>query len=122
MLPTSHCNSYEEFLAALEQLQQTVSLTNPIDKTTLEKSFPQVQQLFFGKILNLSNEDLAPATASELQSYLTEIHRQMRLLQMDVLFLQASRQVTTANSRQATISDRIKMLINYSQRILAISN
>ena len=58
-----------------------------------------------------------PATPLE-QSYLTEIHKQLRLLGMDIKFLQASRVLATAQTRQTAASDRINTLIRYCDALL----
>lgn len=52
------------------------------------------------------------------QSYLTEIHKQLRLLGTDVTFLQASRQPATAEARQTAAIARLNTLIGYCGALL----
>jgi hypothetical protein len=53
------------------------------------------------------------------QSYLTEIHKQMRLLTIDLRFLKASRQTATTETRRTQMSDHLGTLIHYCDAILA---
>jgi hypothetical protein len=53
-----------------------------------------------------------------LQSYQTEISKQLRLLEIDVIFLQGARQASTARHRLDAIGDRLRTLIEYSNAIL----
>lgn len=47
------------------------------------------------------------------QSYLTEFHRQLRLLGSDLAFLKAARQSATQTQRLAQIGDRLQALQRY---------
>lgn len=53
------------------------------------------------------------------QSMETEIHRLMKLLQMDMQFLQVSRQLTTVETRKEMIRDRANSLIRYCEAVLS---
>jgi hypothetical protein len=108
---------YQQFQYALRQLNITVTRPNP-DLASLHADFLEVQQMFQLRIMSTDLEQLDPAVVSQVQSYQTEINKQMRLLGMDVMFLQAARQPTTAYQRQAQMSDRIATLIRYCDALL----
>jgi hypothetical protein len=55
---------------------------------------------------------------SREQSYKTEINKQLRLLEVDMMFLQGAKQLTTLQSRLKTIEERIDTLIRYCQAII----
>jgi hypothetical protein len=121
MLPQFYRVRYQEFSQALEQLQQTAAPTN-LDRIPLHQRFEQVQQLFHQQILCLDTDELAPADIPRVQSYLTEINKQMRLLGMDITFLQAARQSATKEERLVQIGSRIQTLIGYCQAVLKLGN
>ncbi|MGE5659150.1 MAG: heterocyst frequency control protein PatD [Actinomycetota bacterium] len=116
MVSLDRQQDYRQFQQALKKLQSTVRPGN-LDRRALLAELRDVQQCFGNQILRPDSEERAPESPRE-QSYLTEIHRLLRLLGMDVTFLQASRQSATAEARQAAISDRINTLIRYCGALL----
>jgi hypothetical protein len=117
MLPPLHCQRYQEFQQALEQLHKTATATD-LQGVRLRDNLQNVQQLFESQIVHLSADDISPDYASRWQSFQTEIYKQMRLLQTDVMLLQASRSSTTSLSRASGLCDRINTLIQYCQALL----
>ncbi|NEO28644.1 MAG: heterocyst frequency control protein PatD, partial [Kamptonema sp. SIO4C4] len=64
-------------------------------------------------------EDRIPVEEqSSWQSIQTEINRTMRLLQTDVLFLQASRQMATRQQREQGCLQKIDKLIQFCHTLL----
>ena len=117
MLPSLHRQRYQVFQQALEQLLQSATATD-LEGGALRDSFENLQQLFKSQITSLSADDIPADYASRWQSFQTEIHKQMRLLQTDVMLLRASRTAATSRSRAAGASDRINTLIRYCQALL----
>lgn len=120
MLPNLHHQRYQEFLKALEQLQQTAAATQP-DVPRLRQRFLSVQQFFQQQIVSLDAGDLDPALEPRVRSYQTEMSKQVRLLGMDVIFLQAARQPGTVQERQLMLCDRIVSLQRYCDAILQLN-
>ncbi|MFB2975479.1 heterocyst frequency control protein PatD [Microseira sp. BLCC-F43] len=117
MLPQFYRDRYQEFFTAVVHLQQTVADDNP-NPTLLRQSCEQLQLLFQQQILSLDSDNLDPSVMSRVQSFLTELNKQMRLLSIDVTFLQASRQSATTQQRLAQIRSRIETLISYCNALL----
>ena len=127
MLPNSFRDRYHKFFLAIEHLQNSLnsypspsqSLENQpsaaisSDKLKLKQDFAQLQAVFSQEIANLSLEELDPTIASRLQSYLTEINKQLQLLGIDLTFLQASRQPETAQTKITQIRTRLQTITNY---------
>jgi hypothetical protein len=63
-------------------------------------------------------EDTDSPDMEREQSYLTEMSKQLRLLEIDVMFFQAARQASTAKARILAIRDRLTTLINYCNAII----
>lgn len=116
MLPKEHNQQYQKLSQHLNQFQKNVA-ERELGKILAINQ--EVQQLFETQIINLDNSELDPSIASQVQSYLTEIHKQLRLLNVDVTFLQASRNPQTTQTRLANISDRLETLKGYCLTILS---
>jgi hypothetical protein len=54
---------------------------------------------------------------SKVQQYLTEIHRQLRLLSADLSFYQAARTEALQQQRHRQLCDRLTQLLSYSHAI-----
>lgn len=118
MLAPTHRHHYHEFLTALEQLHHTAEKTANLQSDLLIAHFQEVQQIFTSPVKNLSGDEANAELGSRMQSYLTEIDRLMRLLQMDIMFLQAARNPATVQQRLSATRDRIKNLIGFAEAIL----
>lgn len=119
MLPTLHRQCYQEFQRVLEQLQTTTSDTE-IEDAKLRNASQTVQQLFQQQIATLNTDELAPNQFVRWQSLQTEIHKQMRLLQTDIMLLLASRQSSTAQRRTSEVRNRLNTLIQYCEALLQL--
>lgn len=118
MLPQDYQDRYQTLSQSLQTLQNQVTQANP-DPMKLRSQFLEAQQWFQQKIIGLDVDDqLEPADESTVRSYNTEINKHLRLLGMDLTFLQAAKQPTTAQQRQAQIRDRIQTLLAFCQNIL----
>lgn len=110
MLPNSYIGAYRELLILLQQLRDRVETDN---FELLQDNFSQIQQLFQQQIASLTGDELESDVFSQWQSVQTEIHRSLRLLQTDLMFLRSSRQATTSAARLKSVVDRLDKLIGY---------
>jgi hypothetical protein len=106
---------YQQFATKLEQLSSDFS-DNLLDVPTLRQRLLELQQLFIQEIAPLTDLN------SLQQSYQTEISKQLRLLEIDIMFLQGARQSATAQVRIKNIIERISTLIRYCQAIIQPEN
>ncbi|MGL4498014.1 MAG: heterocyst frequency control protein PatD [Planktothrix sp.] len=119
MLSKSARKAIAQFQNSLKQLDLKVILV-PVDPIGLKQSFQQLKATFETEIMGISHGDFDPPVESLIQSYLTETHKQMRLLEMDLKFLQAARQSATFNSRLIPLQNRLNTLLSYSEDILRL--
>jgi hypothetical protein len=119
MLPLLHFQHYQAFQQALEQLFQTLTVADG-QEAELQGRYQNVQQLFQSQIATLSAEDFAPEHAPRWQSLQTEIYKQMRLLETDMMLLQASRSSTTSQRRVLSVCDRLNTLIQYCEALFQL--
>ncbi len=110
---------YQAFVTLLEQLRSDATATE-IVAPELRQRIASLQQFFRQQILPLADVGGASLQGENwrVQSYQTEMSKQLRLLEIDVMFLQGARQASTAQTRLQTISDRLTTLIQYCDAIL----
>ncbi|MCL6434265.1 MAG: heterocyst frequency control protein PatD [Leptolyngbyaceae cyanobacterium HOT.MB2.61] len=116
MLLPLHKQSYREFKQVLRLMDETVKQGN--DGSGLKSEVTKLQQFFQTKILILNTNELPPEVEQRVQSYQVEIDKQLRLLGMDVMFLQAARQARTGEQRRKQVGDRILTLMRYCDALL----
>ncbi|MCT7967906.1 heterocyst frequency control protein PatD [Laspinema sp. D1] len=119
MLPDVHVQCYQNLMQALKQLAEMTNAPNP-DQGTVRASTLEMQQIFQAQILSLGMEGLDPGMVSLVQSFQTELHKQIRLLVNDVMFLGSARQAETLERRWIAVRDRLKGCIGYCEAILSI--
>jgi glutathione S-transferase len=115
MVSEAYQDFYLSFQRELLQFQNTLQKRE--NSSALQKAFQELQQSL-QSLLALDNSQLDAASAAKLQSYQTEMSRLMRLLGMDILFLQAARQSATADQRLQQASDRVERLLQYCEAVL----
>ena len=117
MLPTSHVRNWQEFKQLVEQLQGVVALEE-LDRVLFRSKVDRVEQFFRSCMIDVNSDQLDPSVVSQLQAYQTEVHKQLRLLGMDAMFLQAAYQSITAQERQRQMEARLQTLISYCEAVL----
>lgn len=117
MLPQQVRQSYQELKQGLLDLQATLT-AETFNRVALKENFSTLQVIFNSQMSNLSNERLNLESLPRWQSLQTEMHRLLRLIEMDVMFCLAARQATTAASRQKAMCDRINTMIGYCDALL----
>ncbi|NJL87784.1 MAG: heterocyst frequency control protein PatD [Leptolyngbyaceae cyanobacterium SM1_1_3] len=118
MLLPEHQQILTHFQAELQQLIAQTAQSNP-EFQQLQASFLQLQQRFQQQILLLPDDALRAEEQTQLQAYQTEMNRLMRLLAVDISFLQTARQSVKQQQRQAQIQQRLSGLLQFCQALLA---
>ena len=108
---------YHSIATLLQQLRDYTTTTE-LNAPGLRLRVASLQQMFQQQIVPLADEDTQIPHNSREQSYQTEMSKQLRLLELDVMFFQGARQPATAQARLQTISDRLTTLMQYCEAIL----
>ena len=111
-------SGYQNFIIVLTRLREQAT-AREVNIGELSKIFQELTVIFQDQILGLTVEGLEPSVSSVFQSTQTEIHRTLRLLGTDLLFLQSSRKQGTTEQRLGIVRDRIDQLMGYCQVIIA---
>lgn len=77
-----------------------------------------IQQFFTQHIVPLAPVDVESPEIARLLSYHTEMNKQMRLLEMDAMFLAGARQAATAQARVNAMAQRVQTLRQYCEAVL----
>ncbi|NJO39291.1 MAG: heterocyst frequency control protein PatD [Cyanobacteria bacterium CRU_2_1] len=118
MVLESQQQIYLTFQQSLQSFQ-AVYMTDRTSKLAIQPAFQTLRQIFQQQILTLDLDSLDPIEAAKVQSYHTEMNRQLRLMGMDTLFIQTAKQSTIANQRWEQVNDRLNTLIQYCNILLA---
>jgi hypothetical protein len=103
----------DEFMAALTDLERQVGQAQ-VDGRSLQQTFLTAQQCFQQQLLPTLVTLPAAHTLTPLQ---TEMNRALRLLGIDVSFLQSAQNPMTAQKRQAQMRQRLRQLLDFSQAL-----
>lgn len=117
-LPPSHRDRYQQWQDLLESFRMIVQVPTA-DGATLQGALLQVQQFFQQQVGPLELAELESAIAPRVQAVRTEMQKELRLLTMDVMFLQAARQSATQQQCQKQLGDRLEKLAGYCQVLVA---
>jgi hypothetical protein len=115
--------AYQEFLRLLNNFpSRSLEADFIIDIAIWSEQFKILQDFFKKTIMPLTDDKLDREVVYRWQSLRTEIDREFRLLNTDIMFLSSSRQATTKLTKAKAIDKRIQKLILYNQEILQIIN
>jgi hypothetical protein len=116
-LPLLHQQRYESFQQLLEHVNQTIAVPTE-SAVVLKLRVAELQQFFRDQLLSLQLDELSPALQHWVQSYQVEFDKQLRLLSIDAMSLQAARQPATIVQRQRQVRDRLSTLRQYCEAVL----
>jgi hypothetical protein len=86
--------------------------------TSLGGESQKLQLFFRDQVSALALDELTGVVAQRSQAYRVEMDKQLRLLAVDVMFLQAAKQAETVQQRVKVVSDRLQTLIRYCDALL----
>ncbi|WP_204140686.1 heterocyst frequency control protein PatD [Halomicronema sp. CCY15110] len=104
-----------QFVEQLIGLQNSAQAAQ-VNGRSLQQQFLQAQQLYQTQLLPTL---MASPTAEKFMSYQTEINRALRLLGMDVAFLQSAKNSVTLQKRQAQMQQQLQTLLAFCQGLQA---
>jgi hypothetical protein len=98
-------------------------LSIPTDSTPdLKVRLSQAIELFESQIITQDLDRLPDPIAGKMRSYVTESHRLLRLLSMDVMLLATARTPATISQRRQAYQDKLNLLLKYCQAVSEIGS
>lgn len=120
MLPNCQ-QAYQKLELLFQQLQ--IKIANETTTSANLKSdlleIQQLQQQVVALQLEQTDQEVIDFQ-SQIQPIQTEVTKQLRLLETDLLFLQTARQPATGQQHRQRISNRLTLLLRYCAAILAL--
>jgi hypothetical protein len=121
MLPKLHRLAYAELQEKLESLSDRLDQF-PEDVASLFEVGQEVQSYFQSKILPLPTAELSPQQEIHLRSLQTEIHRTLRLILTDLLFLKTAKTLAIQTQKRQILRDRLALALGYCQQLILKDN
>lgn len=120
-------STYQQAYQRLEQLFQQLQVKTTNEAITSADLKPdlieiqQIQQQVMVLQTESSNQEKEQdRIQSQFQPIQTEVTKQLRLLETDLLFLQTARQPAKSQQYKQRISERLTLLLRYCAAILAL--
>ena len=111
MVPTEQILMWQQLFTLLSNLP-TDSL--PDLRVSLDRSI----KFFESQILLQDLDYLPDPIAGKMRSYLTESHRLLRLLPIDLTFIAAARNPETLQHRRQAYQEKLDLLLKYCQAVI----
>jgi hypothetical protein len=106
-------DKYHTFATQLEQLRLDIA-ANLLNVQEIRQHLTSLDQFFRSQIVPLDDSESIEHTE---QMYITEMSKQLRLLEVDIMFLGGARQTSTMEARLKTICDRLNTLVGYCEAV-----
>lgn len=115
-MPPKYFQIYQAFEQDVNGLSRAIAQRE--DSVTIKADVSALQAFFQTHIWILNLDELDPTLAHQVQSFNVEIDKQLRLLSMDGMFLQAAKQASTREQRLNQMGDRLTLLLRYCHGLL----
>jgi hexokinase len=112
-------SAYQQAQLWLQAMQRADS-TDPQLGTLLEVNLRRLQQLQQLLQADETADQAEQPFIAQAQPLQTEINKQLRLLETDLIFLKAARQPATLQQRHQQIQTRLTLLLRYCEAILVL--
>ncbi len=110
MLPTEQILIWQQLFTLLADLP-------PDSNKDLKVLLDRAIELFESKIITQDLDGLPDPIAGKMRSCVTESHRLLRLLSMDVMLMATARTPDTIFHRRQAYQDKLNLLLQYCQSV-----
>ncbi|MBE9039315.1 heterocyst frequency control protein PatD [Oscillatoriales cyanobacterium LEGE 11467] len=117
MLPETFQERYDLLKQKLTQLSTSLD-AGEIAGGELSAEIARLQSFFNQQVLSLPFSQLTATDFARTKSYNTELHKQLRLLATDAMFLGSAKQAVTVERRKGQLHDRLATLVRYCDVVL----
>jgi hypothetical protein len=113
MLPSAQILMWQQLYTHLTNLPTQ-------SPSELQVSLNKTIEFFESALLAQDLDALPDPIAGKLRSYVTESHRLLRLLSIDVMLMAAARNQTTSQPRRQAYQAKLNLLLQYCQAAIEI--
>jgi hypothetical protein len=116
--PINTIQIWQHFQELVLTIQQDIGAD--ISPTLLEttRQYEVINTYFQHQMLAMSEYPWPPAIAGKMRSYITEIHRLLKLVQRDLVFWHSARQPNTKAQRQTEILGKLNTIVQFSRSMI----
>ncbi len=109
---------WQHFQEMICTLQQPLSARLSLTPLQTNDRYAAIIADFDRLILSAPAYQLPSTTAGKMRSYITEIHRLLKLIQRDLIFWHNARQPSTKAQRHADILSKLDVITQFIQSII----
>lgn len=109
---------WQHFQKLVLTMQQALSAELSPTPLQARPQYAAIDTYFQQQIMATADDPLPTAIAGKMRSYITEIHRLLKLIQRDLIFWQSARQPNTKAQRQSEIFTKLDMILQFSNTIV----
>lgn len=91
-----------------------------INQTKIADNWQLIKDIYYQEIINYTPSVTAPPLPSQWGKIQTEINREIKLLNTDIIFLQSAKNSVTQQQRIINCRLRTDHLISYSEKLLEL--
>jgi hypothetical protein len=114
-----YLDQYQIFQTAVAKLAKDLTPATEPSPLDLKHQLTSLQATFRETVARIDLTDIPPPANHRLQSLQVEITKELRLLQVDLLFLQTAKQPETVAHRQRQMQNRFGTLLRYCAIVLS---
>jgi hypothetical protein len=114
-----YLDQYQIFQTAVAKLAKDLTPPTELSAADLKSHLTDLQTTFSQTIARIDLAPIPPPANHRLQSLQVEIAKELRLLQVDSLFLQTAKQPETVAQRQQQMQGRLGSLLRYCAIVLS---
>jgi hypothetical protein len=106
---------FQELVLAIQQDISADTRPTPLETT---RQYEAIDTYFQRQMMVTSEYSWPPAIAGKMRSYITEIHRLLKLVQRDLVFWHSARQPNTKAQRQTEILGKLNTIVHFSRSMI----
>lgn len=109
---------WQHFQELVLTIQQDVSADIPPIPLVITRQYEAIDTYFQHQMMATSEYTWPASLAGKMRSYITEIHRLLKLLQRDLIFWHHARQPQTKAQRQTEILGKLDTIVQFSRSMI----
>lgn len=106
------------FQQLVSTFQQLMLPELPPTKLQITTMYTEITTYFDRQLLPLGEQELPAPIAGKMRSYITEIHRLLKVLQRDLIFWQSAQQTQNRAERRSAILAKLEAIMRFTQSMI----
>lgn len=116
--PIDTIQVWQRFQELVLTMQQAFSAELALTPLQARQQYEAIDTYFQQQLMATSDDPRPAAITGKIRSYITEIHRLLKLVQRDLIFWQSARQPLTKVQRSDDIQSKLDVVMQFSNSIV----